>query len=358
MITSKDVQWGKYKQYEGPYCHGKIKFVLSDNPSIEEKIIAAITATEGGTYDSVNAYDSCIMSLGLIQWCDKFHLMTRMLSYVANHGGSELITRPLANILTRCNAKFDKNIVGEWTFYQNGLECKTIDQLRNLYYAGATGLLGSWSAEQRDVAIQWVIGLANIWNDPIAQKLQVEYTASKIDIFTMQDAKKLLMTTYPEWVGWIAVTKFVFLSYAANNPTEANRLIKKAFAEQLKDVTAGTKDWAIALIKCLALESNIAIWPGRYDRLRPVVEKLTGLQLPIDQFALANYVIQKNDLKQATILPSVQHEEISSIEVETPIRNVDDSESVTSQDALAPIKQQNIFIKLLQIVLNLFKGNR
>jgi hypothetical protein len=67
MVDKSQIKWGEYKNYEGPYFIGSVPFSLSSNPSDDEKILAVITATEGGCYDSINMYDSCILSSGLIQ---------------------------------------------------------------------------------------------------------------------------------------------------------------------------------------------------------------------------------------------------------------------------------------------------
>jgi hypothetical protein len=275
------------------------------------------------------------MTVGIVQWCDKFNLVTRMLGYIASKGGIELITKPLGEALKISNATFMKNLVGDYRFFMNGVECNTPEMLRKLYFGGALGTKGSWSEEQKKIAKTWCVGMVNIWDDTRARELQLEYTAKRVDTFTLADANKLLMNPNKSWDGFIGATKAAYISYAANNPVTANKLLKQAYAEDLLDVVVGTEEWAIKIIKRLALGSNIKIWPERYDRLRPAIEKLFGVVLPKDHIALENYVFaNKVDVIIDTI-PSPP--KFSSIEELSP-EFLEDQEIQTAEDANSPVR--------------------
>ena len=142
MTTLSDIKWGSYKGFEGPYYHGKWPIEIIDSPTKNEKIVLAITATEGGTYDAVNMYDSCIMTVGIIQWCDRWNLVTKMLGYISNKLGPERIRKPLANALKISGATWKKNKNAQWRFFIGKQECSTPETLRNLYFDGASGKKG------------------------------------------------------------------------------------------------------------------------------------------------------------------------------------------------------------------------
>lgn len=351
-ISISDIKWGSYKDFEGPYYAGRQRFVLQENPTFEEKVVSAITATEGGTYDAVNMYDVCIMTVGIVQWCDKFNLVTRMLGYVAAKGGIELITKPLQQALKLTNATFKQNLVGDYRFFIGTQECNTPEMLRKLYFGGALGTKGSWTDEQKNIAKTWAAGMASIWENQKARELQLSYTAKRIDTFTLSDANRLLMMPNPAWDSWTGAVKAIYVSYAANNPVLANKLIKQAYTEDLLDTVVGTEEWAIKIIKRLALGSNIQIWPGRYDRLRPVIERLYKVTLPKDAIALQNYVFNHVAIKQTTkeetnqeqdtipapqkfsaieeLAPELIHDVITEPELELPVRVVDQTEAITN----------------------------
>ena len=119
MTTPNDIGWGKYSQYEGPYFKGTRKFQLPDNPSEEYKVLAVITKTEGGAYNAINAYDRCIISVGLLQWCEaKYYLSSRLLGSIANRDPSLL--KPLQPALDASGAEFKEKSPGKWRFFWKG----------------------------------------------------------------------------------------------------------------------------------------------------------------------------------------------------------------------------------------------
>ena len=284
-ITIKNIRWGSYGNYEGPVFYGQYRFKLSKNPSIEEKIVYAMSSTEGNAYDAINAYDKCIMTVGIIQWCDKFHLMTQMLGYIVERLGKDVILKHVNDMhipaLLGSDITFNKNANGSWRWYLNNVECSTPKLLRALYYAGGTGIKGSWTKHQKLVAKSWVVALARVWDNPQARALQTIYTASKLNLFVMKDARDILHLNDDNWNDWVGAVKTFYLSYAANNPKEANRLVKLAF-QQLKEknIKKWSKNWCLYIIQTLVLKSKFKIWPDRYNRSRDEIESLYGIQLP------------------------------------------------------------------------------
>lgn len=282
QVQLNDIKWGSYDIYEGPYYHGRWQYELPENVTIEDKIIYAITATEGGTYDAVNMYDSCIMTLGICQWCDRWHLTTRMLGYIAEYGGVELIMKHVRDMnLPQKLGKtitFKRNRNKSWRWYLNDVECHTPEKLREIYFHGSSGKIGQWSEYQKDIARRWAVALARVWDSEIARNLQVKYSAMRVDMFAMADGKRVLLNDNSSWDGIVGATKAIYLAYAANNPAAANQQIKVA-ESTVKD-QKWSRAWCINVIKQIVFGSDIQIWPGRYDRLRDEIEMLFDVELP------------------------------------------------------------------------------
>lgn len=299
MVELSDIKWGSYTSnsgqttFEGPYYHGKWKYTLPEDASVDHKIIYAITATEGGTYDAVNMYDVCIMTVGIVQWCDKFNLTSRMLGYVAEHGGIDLVTKHVRDmqIAEKLGARieFKRNRNKVWRWHLGGNECGNPEKLRELYLGGSSGKKGEWSERQKDIARRWAVAMARIWDNPRARELQVEFTATRTNMFALPDGRKILLDAHESWDGWIGATKAFYLAYAANNPRKANEKVVEA-DKTLTYIEKWSEEWCIKLIRILALESGMHIWPGRYDRSRAAYEKLYGIELPKDSEALRLWV--------------------------------------------------------------------
>lgn len=283
-VTLDKVRWGKYKQYEGPYCHGEHKFVLSKTPTLAEKLIYVITQTEGGTYDAVNLYDSCICSCSLIQLCDRFHLVSRLLGAVASELGPDAILSPLASALALSNATFKQNKIKQWRFFIGEEECASEKMLQKLYLGGSSGLIGDWTDAQRHHAKTWVVGLSKIWDNPRARDIQVKFIAARLFSFVMPETKKVLFVD-EEWDSWKGAVKAAYLSFAANNPKLAsdNFLI----AHRSTSHAMWSPEWCVHVLKQLTFGPGIAIYPNRYNKIRPALEGLfNNISLPKTSDAL------------------------------------------------------------------------
>jgi hypothetical protein len=302
-ITINDVKWGSYKDYEGPYFLGKYKFNIPKNPTIEEKIVYAITATEGGTFDAVNCYDKCIMSISLVQFCDRFHLATKLLGYIVENLGTDVVMKHIKNagFDKKFGINFGQNENKQWRWFKNGVECKSLQSLRDLYLGGSSGKKGEWSIKQKNIAMQWVVIMANIWDNKKARNLQLKYIASKINLFTYGKSKEELIESNKSWIGWPGAVKALYISYSANNPAEANRLVLESL--ESNPHFKWSENWSIQLIKDLALKSNFSIWPNRYNHIRPVIEKLYGVILPKNSEELRLWTPKKSERPSPVSIP-------------------------------------------------------
>ncbi len=226
MITAKDLRWGGYQQYEGWWHPGTCKYSLP-----------VVTQTEGGTLDAGNFYDSCLASLGLIQYCEKFYLVSDLLgAMVAKLGPDVLI--PLSDALSASNAMFALNAKKRWRFHfrdQLG-EVDTPQEQHLLFFKGASGLKGSWGPEgspEREHAKLWATGLINTFAQPATFAVQSAFTVPRIKGFAMAEAKAILWgpgDPSDETLGWVGGLRAAYLSFAANNPTIAQNHLKIAVA--------------------------------------------------------------------------------------------------------------------------------
>lgn len=283
MITVNDIGWGSYLGREGPYYRGNQPYVLPANPSIEEIYLNVITATEGGSYNAVNMYDRCGVSLGLLQWCE-----------FGQFSVSALLSKlpDLSLLSAKCRELgyrfFDQDSGDGWRFFKVPLweVADTIDRQRRLFFLNASGEIGSWDDESKTYAKEWAATLASIYEDGKAKKAQLDFTTSRLNKFVLPHAKMLDPASGNPWVGpngdhlseWWHVAYATYLSFAVNNPTIACRMFQEHSKE--KGFHPTDKDWVIGLLKKLTFGPKIVIYPGRYNAIRPLLEESFGADLP------------------------------------------------------------------------------
>jgi len=276
MTTPEDIHWGAYQEYEGPFYKGKIPYQIPEKPQDFDKLIAVITATEGGRYDAINMYDRMILSVGLIQWGEAgIFAVSNLLGEVCDQVGLDTVLNPLNDILNICEAEFKKNPKNQWRFFLKGNEVTTISQQQQLFL-GCDGHKGNWTPEAKVRAKKWAASVANVWVDPKAQEVQRRYTANRVLAFNMKESRVLLFNDSLPSTGWVGAIRAIYLSFAANLPKTANDMLvsTKFIGEKWSE------EWCISLVKKLTFGAKIGIYPRRYEAIRPVVEKLYGVNLP------------------------------------------------------------------------------
>ncbi len=277
MVLAKEIGWGKYRQYEGPYYPGKTPYVLPASPTPEELQMAVITATEGGRFDAWNGYDACGWTSGLIQWCERNqYSVSDMLGAVF-----DLDDQLLWDVFDLCKSysmAFKKNAKGRYRFHflDGRGEVDSQEEQRQLFYttAGKDGTIGSWDAISQAYAKLWAATISSVWERPEAQRVQVQYTVKRLSGFLTPYAKSVFATAPSNDLarGLYAA----YLSFAANNPTHASNSLKTAAA----GAVPWTYAWVVGILRELTFGPGIAIYPHRYDKIRPVVEQLYNLNLP------------------------------------------------------------------------------
>lgn len=276
MVSVEQIKWAPYNIFEGPFFIGTAP-VRSDGSELSEHILATITATEGGRWNAINMYDKCICTVGAIQWCEGGqYSVSDMLGVVRERDASLL--NPLAGVMREANVTFAKNARGRWRFFfQDGRgEVDRVEEQRQLFLLHSTGQKGSWDDESKAYAKRWAAALATLFEAPEAIAAQRAYTVPRLFSFALPAARAWLDKAPSTPVGKAFVC--AFLSYAANNPKWANESLAKALGSP--DGDAWSPEWLAGILRELTFHPKITIYPTRYNAIRPVLERLFGIDLP------------------------------------------------------------------------------
>lgn len=298
MVAPSSIGWGSYSAYEGPFYKGWCKYQLPNSPTEGDRILNTITATEGGAYDAYNGYDKCICTSGLIQWCDRapFFLVCKMLGAVADRDVALLA--PVLEHISPRGYTFGRTADGRWLFWHtsDGDLVNTQDKQRTLYLGGSSGLRGAWmSSGQKQVAKEWAAACSSVWEYPEAQKVQREYTSPRVMNFATKYAQGVLDAAVKNGEDLGLVFRAAYLSFAANNPTWATNSLRTVL---LARGVSWDRDWLIAVLKALTFNPGISIYPHRYNKIRPVLEQMYGIDLPDFADELKGWK-EENDFKGA-----------------------------------------------------------
>jgi hypothetical protein len=307
-ITINDVKWGSYLNFEGPVFGGSKPYTLPSNPTFLEKTMAVISSTEG-RINSINMYDVCIMTVGVIQWCDRGQFsVTNMLGVVAEKLGVDYVLATLKPALDLANATFRKNVAGKWRFalLHDGVETEVnSDALQKQLYLSCTGLKGSWTPEARIYAKTWCACMANIWDDQDACQAQVDFTMPKLmSGFVGANAHKILFSDETvENEGWPGAVRAAFLSFAINAPAWADKHI--VIGSTGSDYQKWSQGWCLDVIKQLTFGPAVAIYPARYDAINSVLTTQFGVTMPKN-----SHELQASPWKQNPDAGTVIHKDI------------------------------------------------
>lgn len=285
MAKIEDIGWGSYKGYEGPFFRGSVPYTLPADPSSMDKVMAVITATEGGRYDAMNLYDRMICTAGIIQWGEAGqYSVSDMLGAIVDQAGG--FPKPFQTQLSNAGINFEKNAKGRWRFFFRDFrgEVDRLDEQKQLFLLRSNGLKGTWDEGSKEYAKSWAAAIANTLALPEAQKVQVAFTVPKLMGFVTPEAHAILwggsLSTEASSMssGWIGALRSAYLSFAANLPTVASNQLKIAVAKS--KAPKWSSDWCIDILKQLTFGPQITIYPVRYNGIRPLIERIYGVDLP------------------------------------------------------------------------------
>ena len=277
MVDVKDIGWGSYKQFEGPFYSGRRSYRPSAHPSRNERLMAVVAATEGGHYDAFNGYDVCGWTSGIIQWCElSQYSVSDMLGAAAKESLQSI--QPFLSKAEQAGLSFKKNAKGRWRLHfedERGEVDRKQEQLQ-LFYLDGNGTKGTWHKENRQNALEWAAAISTVWEDPKAQKAQLDFTVPRMSWFTYGRSKDVVAKAPDTELGEAFVAAYT--SFAANNPVRANKHL--SIAMESTQESPYSLGWLITVLKELTFGPKIAIYPHRYNAIRPVLELIYGVNLP------------------------------------------------------------------------------
>lgn len=284
-VTADRVQWGSYGETSGPMFLGQLRYEFPKTADIQDRYLYVVASTEGSSYDAVNMYDQCIVSVGLIQWAGAS--VDRLLGQIVEKCGFSVIDSALGEAMHQYDVGFVKHGDGKWGFIESSTGKAISTKLeRQAAFWGCDGV--QWTPDAKLRAKTWAAGFANIWLDPGARSIQAQWTKPKIREFLLPAVDKVLFdgTTGPECEALRAAC----MSYAANNPAKLAEMfsagVKRAESAGLKK---WSHDWVCSVLKSIVVESTWKIWPGRWTKVQPACKVAFGIELPLYS-ALASWV--------------------------------------------------------------------
>ena len=297
--TPAEIGWGSYQNYEGPYFTGVLPYILPTNPDFMDMCDAVVTATEGGHYDAINMYDSCILSVGIIQVCGRMGELTKLLGACASYDLGAMRTA-FSQLPVPADLRQDAH--GAWQFYfldGRGF-ATTAQQMQAMFLGGSTGLKGQWTTAQKTQAKEVAAAMASIWDSQGLQTGQREFIKGRLMSYVMPRAKATLFTN-PDQTGYAGALKAAFISYAANLPAVADKYLAVASADPNWSVMNDQQRFDMALYH-MVYGSGIGIWPARYNAIHPVLQKLFNVTLPtLAQLSTGQIPIDPQDQSLTTV---------------------------------------------------------
>ena len=279
MVQANEIGWGSYKDFEGPFYRGKAGVKIFQ-ATVPEQAVMVTAAAEGGHYDAWNGYDSCGWTSGAIQWCERQQWsVSDMLGEVAVKDRSLLGS--VDAYAATVGILFERDPVhGKWRFKfkdSRGYVDNALKQQQLFYFMG-NGKKGSWTPTTREYAKGWAAAISTVWQVPAAQAMQSAYTFARLPQFFTGTAKNFFSLRPLNPIGDAMYAAYV--SFAVNNPSWASASLTSAISSMPTSTGWWTLPHLIHLLKHLTFDPRVAIYPERYNAIRPVLETLYNVQLP------------------------------------------------------------------------------
>lgn len=281
MVQISQIGWGAYKEYEGPWWAGKgTPVVIREDVSESEKAVIVTAAAEGGSYSAFNGYDSCGWTSGAIQFCERGQFsVSDLLGAVAERDPDCL--NSVYDYGNAVGITFERDPVhNKWRFQfkdSRGFVDNALKQ-QQLFYRTGDGKKGNWTAENRQYAKGWAAAISTVWQNSVAQALQSEFTFSRLPQFLTGQAKNFFGLRPDNTVADAMYA--AYMSFAVNNPSWASASLMKSITGMPASSAWWTLPHLIHLLKHLTFDPQVAIYPARYNAIRPVIEQLYGVELP------------------------------------------------------------------------------
>jgi hypothetical protein len=280
IIDSSKVSWGSYSSWEGPVYWGTIPYgPVTKNDTFAKKLMGVLSSTEGGHYDACNLYDRCILTVGIVQWCEAAPQcsVSDMLT-LCDEADHDKLDEYLEHIAEGLTIVKDDHGVGRLQLGAQRIDNTSAQ--RGLFLGGSTGLKGQWTAPQIATAKKVCAVMASIWQEPEFQAAQLNFTVPKlIEVYgrSFGSGPRHMFDEGFSTEGFAGAMRAIYISYSANLPAVAANIFNRVFPNGL---SGNDEADCIAMSKAMATTSGVGIWPRRYEMIRPTVEALFGVDLP------------------------------------------------------------------------------
>ena len=274
MVTASEIRWSRYRNHEGPFFPGRQRFKIPPRPTEEDRIVAVITATEGGGYDSYNGYDGQDCSFGLIQVTEKaYYQVSKMLGEVAVQDPGSL--KHLSLELDKKGLTFKTNARGRWRFFfrDSRGEVDVLEEQHQMFFLNSSGQKGDWDEPSKTYAKQVAAAICTVMERKPAQEAQKKFVARRVHAYAFGESKSVIKAAPNTDIGRAFVA--AYLSFAVNNPTRANKHLGIALSKTRH--TRWGLNWFIDILKELTFGPQISIYPHRYKAILKPLKDLYGL---------------------------------------------------------------------------------
>lgn len=285
MIAVSQIGWSRYHNQEGPFFGGdfkQLKVPAADRTdTFAKKVLAITAAAEGGSWSSINMYDSGLVSVGAMQFIDvapQFGVCD-MLGEVAEKCGTFELNQALDPAMSGRNVMFFKTTSGKWRFSLSG---KTVDSAalqKELFFGDANGnAFGSFTDAKRQIAKTWAACMANVWYIPGAVEAQSEYCLRRLMAdFTWGSLRSELFNADVDGDGWVGATRAMLLAYAVNAPAV---VVKRYDVAKNNAHAKLSPEWCLEVLRGVVVDGGIDVWKARWGAKMPLVERAFGVKLP------------------------------------------------------------------------------
>lgn len=269
-----NIRWGKYKQFQGPWYPGDAGFTAPPSPTLEDQIMAVITATEGGSWNAINMYDRCVCTAGLIQWCEAKQYSVSAMIQAALLSGAD--ASPLRPAMAASGVEFE---AGRFRWRGGPKKVEGLKEQQRLFLLRSDG--ETWDEGSKAHAKLWVRALADFLRQPVAIEAQKRFTAARLFKWFVFGAVPKDWIKFAREDGSPGASAFVcgYLSFAANNPTWAKSSLERG-VEDARGRDPFGNEWLSIVFEHLTFDPGVSIYPHRYDKIRPVLEREFGVDLP------------------------------------------------------------------------------
>lgn len=274
------IQWGAYGSYSGPWTLGRVPFRIGDPEVFLRRALATTSATEGGHVSAVNCYDKCDLTVGAVQVCEAEDYAVAALLGKCAERDHDLLFGWIEEMVRGTGARIgmDHTTRG-WRFVLDGVPI-TNTKLRSIAFFGGSPRPGdSWTPAQRAHARCVCAVLAAMWEEPEFQEVQDDFNSKRLLNYVMPATKKILFGEGFPAEGAEGAMRAGLVSFSVNNPARADRHFR--MVEETQEYRgAGAEKRMVLVLRELTFGPKVAIYPARYNAIRPVLERLFRVDLP------------------------------------------------------------------------------